>query len=77
MIKAFFGPKFLGRENINVQLWLRALKKNKNTLIAFNHHMWDYGSVSRYGSLATFDLEYPDGIHYQRILIEYGLKLFE
>ena len=76
--QGFFVPEFHGREHINVQLWLRALqRKDKNTLIAFDHQMWDYGSDSKHGFLAAFDLEFPDDINYQKTVIEDGLKLFE
>ena len=75
-------PIFHGREHLNVQRWLRALKSgNKSTLAAF-----DCGVTGIYNGIndepipefqAAYDIDTPDDIPYLKEVLTSGLKLFE
>ena len=80
--KRLMVPIFHGREHLNVQRWLRALRDgNKSTLLAF-----DCGVTGIYNGIndepipefqAAFDLDTVDDIMYQKSVIYTGLDLFE
>lgn len=73
-----FVPEFHGREHLNVQAWLRALKVgDKEALLAFDHGIWGYNRKSGIGFQAAFDLEYPKDLEAQKEVVKDGLRLFE
>lgn len=75
-------PIFHGREHLNVQRWLRALRSgNKSTLLAF-----DNGVTGIYNGIneepipefqAAFDLDSLDDLSYMKEVLSTGLNLFE
>lgn len=77
-----FVPIFHGREHLNVQRWLRALRAgNKSTLLAF-----DEGVTGIYNGIneepiphfqAAFDIDTVDDLPYQKEVLRTGLDLFE
>lgn len=77
-----FIPIFHGREHLNVQRWLRALRDgNKSTLLAF-----DCGVTGIYNGInnepipvfqAAFDIDTIDDLFYQKEVIKTGLDMFE
>ena len=77
-----FMPIFHGREHLNVQRWLRALREgNKSTLLAF-----DCGVTGIYNGIndepipefqAAFDIDTIEDLPYQKEVIKTGLDLFE
>lgn len=77
-----FVPIFHGREHLNVQRWLRALREgNKSTLLAF-----DCGVTGIYNGIndepipefqAAFDIDTIEDLPYQKEVIKTGLDLFE
>ncbi len=80
--KRLMVPIFHGREHLNVQRWLRALRDgNKSTLLAF-----DCGVTGIYNGIndepipefqAAFDIDTPEDIPYLRDVLTTGLDLFE
>ena len=75
-----FIPQFHGREHLNVQMWMRDLKKgNKETLIAFENKCWGYSNKNRLeiDYQAAFDLEFKSDLEQQKSIIKEGLELFE
>lgn len=79
--KRLMVPVFHGREHLNVQRWLRALRKgNRSTLLAF-----DCGVTGIYNGIndepvpefqAAFDIDTKDDIPYLRDVLTTGLDLF-
>ena len=74
-----FVPEFHGREHLNVQLWMRALRqKDEETLIAFENQVT---GINRSGMKieyqAAFDLELASDLTRQKNIIQEGLNLFE
>lgn len=77
-----FVPIFHGREHLNVQRWLHALRNgNKSTLFAF-----DCGVTGIYNGIdgepipefqAAFDIDSVADLPYQKEVIRTGLDLFE
>lgn len=77
-----FVPIFHGREHLNVQRWLRALREgNKSTLLAF-----DCGVTGIYNGIneepipkfqAAFDLDTMEDLPYMKEVLSTGLALFE
>lgn len=75
-------PIFHGREHLNVQRWLRALRSgHKSTLLAF-----DCGVTGIYNGIndepipkfqAAFDIDTADDLPYLKEVIKSGLDLFE
>jgi hypothetical protein len=73
-----FIPEFHGREHLNIQPWLRALKKgDKESLLAFEHGIWGFDRKQGIGFQAAFDLEYSADLKEQKCIIIDGLELFE
>ncbi|MCK8623638.1 hypothetical protein [Prevotella sp. E13-27] len=80
--KRLFVPIFHGREHLNVQRWLRALRDgNKSTLLAFEN-----GVTGIYNGIneepipefqAAFDLDTMDDLPYMKEVLSTGLALFE
>lgn len=77
-----FVPQFHGREHLNINVWLRALKsKNRTATIAFDNRMWGI-STSKDPEIgvelqAAFDFIDPKDIAAHNEVIISGLKLFE
>lgn len=77
-----FVPEFHGREHLNVQRWMRALKSgNKSLLLAFNNSVL---GISKHldGSLipehlAAFDIDLLSDIAYLENVIMSGTEQFE
>ena len=77
-----FVPIFHGREHLNVQRWLRALRNgNQSTLLAF-----ECGVTGIYNGInnepipefqAAFDIDTVADLPYQKEVIKTGLDLFE
>jgi len=77
--KRLFVPQFHGREHLNVQVWLRALRDNdRDTTIAFNHGVWGYNNINPQKIFynAAFELDNPDELDFHRSVISDGLRLF-
>jgi hypothetical protein len=77
-----FMPQFHGREHLNVNVWMRALKnRHKQTIQAFNNGMWGISTVSdpeiKVEFQAAFDFLDPYDLMYHKEVIVSGLNLFE
>lgn len=73
-----FVPEFHGREHLNVQAWLRALKTgDKEALLAFEQEIWGYNRKAGIGFQAAFDLEFATDLKQQKDIVKDGLKIFE
>ncbi len=80
--KRLFVPIFHGREHLNVQRWLRALRSgHRSTQLAFK-----YGVTGIYNGIngekipefqAAFDIDTPDDLTYLKEVLETGLDLFK
>jgi hypothetical protein len=78
--KKLFIPQFHGREHLNVQVWMRALKnKDEHTLLAFDNGMWGFKNKLPHGInyQAAFDIEFLEDLEVQKSVITEGLELFE
>lgn len=80
--RKLFVPQFHGREHLNVQNWMKALKRrNKSAILAFNHKMWGVSTAEDpeigIEFQAAFDFIDPEEIDYQKEIIVSGLGLFE
>ena len=72
-----FIPQFHGREHLNVQAWMRALKSgDEHTHLAFDQQMWAF-SRNGIAYQPAFDLEFPEDLNYQKSVVSDGLQLFE
>jgi hypothetical protein len=76
-----FVPQFHGREHLNVQRWMRALKNNDEGLrIAFDNQSFgvSYFQGRRVSEhLAAFDPEFPEDIKAFSEIIQSGGEIFE
>jgi hypothetical protein len=75
-----FVPQFHGREHLNVQVWMRHLKKGDgDTMKAFKQDCWGFGNTNHRNIdyQAAFDLEFNSDLKYQENVIKEGLLLFE
>ena len=75
-------PAFHGREHLNAQRWLRALKSGcKSTLLAFDHGVTGISrgidGVKLGSYQAAFDIDTLVDIEYQEEVLKTGLDLFE
>lgn len=80
--RRLFVPIFHGREHLNVQRWLRALKNgNRSVLFAFENHLTGIGKGihgERIPNLqAAFDIDTMDDLSYMQEVLNTGLDLFE
>lgn len=80
--RRLFVPIFHGREHLNVQRWLRALKNgNRSVLFAFENHLTGIGkgiNGERIPNLqAAFDIDTMDDLSYMQEVLNTGLDLFE
>jgi hypothetical protein len=76
-----FFPQFHGREHVNIKFWLdRLIEGNKTFRKAFDLGLWGLGPniVDGYkiNIQASFDMEDPNDIEYQKLIIKDGLKIF-
>jgi hypothetical protein len=77
-----FRPQFHGREHVNVNLWLKALRSgHKETKAAFGEGFWSqtttYHEARRHHFLASCDFITMEEIPGIRASLEEGLGLFE
>lgn len=77
--KLFF-PEFHAREHLNVEVWMRMLRKNdEHTKMGFDEGCWGFITNSPYGITyqASFELENPADVILQKDILASGLDLFE
>jgi len=75
-----FVPEFHGREHLNVQVWMNALRnKDRDTLLAFEQECWGFNNIHPYNISyqAAFELDEPEELQYHHSILKEGLKLFE
>lgn len=80
--KRLFMPTFHGREHLNVQRWLRALRNgHKSTLLAFDNCVTGiYNGINGEpipDYQAAFDLDTKEDIPYLREVLSTGLNIFK
>jgi len=79
--KGFFRPQFHGREHLNVNRWMRALRKNNgNARVAFDYRMFDLSESNRISEdsfMEAFNFESEAELDFQNESIIDGLRLFE
>lgn len=81
--KRLIVPVFHGREHLNAQFWMRALRNgNKSTILGFENGVTgiprkgiDGESVPAFQ--AAFDIDTVDDLPYLKIVLKTGLDLFE
>jgi hypothetical protein len=74
-----FVPQFHGREHLNVQVWMKALRNNDNdTRVAFDHGIWGYNNINPQGIFfnAAFHPDDPAEYDYHKQVISDGLRVF-
>lgn len=75
-----FRPQFHGREHININKWMRALRKSSGYIrLAFDYRMYDLsldGNISEDTFVDALNFEIENEIDFQRKSIKEGLKLF-
>lgn len=79
--KIFF-PQFHGREHLNVNRWMQALREgSEETRMAFDHNMFGLSVLitkeNRRSYMAAFDFDNVKDIEDQKKIIHEGLELFE
>jgi hypothetical protein len=80
--KGLFFPQFHGREHVNVNTWLKLLRRNQDSVMkAFQLGYWGipksfYQDETRINIQATYDNESIDDIEIHKDSIEKGLELF-
>jgi hypothetical protein len=76
-----FRPQFHGREHLNVQRWMRALRKDTgNVRLAFDYRMFDLSTslkISDNSFMDALNYENTDEFEFQKQSIIEGLQLFE
>ncbi len=80
VMKKLFVPQFHGREHLNVQVWMKALRENdRETRIAFDLGCWGYNNKhpKNISYQAAFDLENQNELEYQKNVIISGLQIFK
>lgn len=79
--KRLMVPIFHGREHLNVQFWMRAIKKgDKSTMIGFENGVTGMPGINGEklpNYQAAFDIETTDDLIYQKEVLKTGLNLFE
>jgi hypothetical protein len=78
--KKLFLPQFHGREHLNVSAWMSALQQNdEETHLAFKEGCWGFNkkNQNKVEYQAAFDLERPEELVLQAVIIREGLGLFE
>jgi hypothetical protein len=79
--KRLFIPQFHGREHLNINAWMRALKQNRpKTRTAFDYEVYCINPLTvgecRIQYLAAFDLDYAEDLMDQHSIIKDGIGLF-
>jgi hypothetical protein len=76
-----FVPQFHGREHLNVQNWLKALRANESiTRDAFDYQIYGISPnkpINHVSYQAAFDIDEPQELSYLREVLKDGLQLFE
>jgi hypothetical protein len=74
-----FVPQFHGREHLNVQAWMKALReRDRSTVSAFNEGVWGFFSNNSHIEYqAAFQLSSRDDINIHKGILADGLNLFE
>lgn len=76
-----FVPQFHGREHLNVQNWLKALRKgNTDTITAFENEVYGItprNAINHISYQAAFDIGDKQELIYQKSVLKEGLDLFE
>lgn len=77
-----FEPQFHGREHLNVNLWIKALRDNHpTTRLAFDFGFWgqqtDYQSAKRKHFLAAYDYALKIEIGELKSIIKDGVNIFK
>lgn len=79
--KRLMLPIFHGREHLNAQFWMRALRdKNKSTLVGFENEVTGMPGIKGEklpGFQAAFQIDTIDDLVYQKEVLKTGLDLFE
>ena len=79
--KGVFKPQFHGREHLNVNRWIRALRENIGKVRkAFDYHMFDLSTslvISENSFMETLNFENKYELESQKIALSQGLNLFE
>lgn len=82
MAEGLFRPQFHGREHLNVNRWMAALKSGSiETMTAFEHGLFGISthitSEKRKSYMAALDLDNIDELEWQKTMLTDGLHLFE
>lgn len=76
-----FIPQFHGREHLNVQNWLKALRNgNADTITAFENELYGItprNPINHISYQAAFDIGDKQELIYQKAVLKEGLDLFE
>ena len=79
--KRLLVPTFHGREHLNAQFWMRALRSgNKSTLVGFENGVTGMPGIKGEklpGFQAAFQIETLNDLPYQKEVLKSGLDLFE
>lgn len=78
--EGIFIPEFHGREHLNVQAWMRALRNNEQqAMFGFEEGMWAVGrdNGSKVFFQSAYDLEKKEDLLEQHVIVRSGLDLFE
>lgn len=83
IVERFFVPIFHGREHLNAQFWMRALRKgNKSTLLGFENGVTGIPKKGINNEIvpgfqAAFNIDTTDDLPYLKEVLKTGLKMFE
>jgi hypothetical protein len=82
MRNGFFHPQFHGREHLNVNRWMNALRQGSiETLLAFQYGVFGISTTitneKRKSYLAAFDFDNVDEINFHKNILKQGIDLFE
>ena len=80
--KKLFYPQFHGREHVNVNRWMKALKENsKDTRLAFDNRLFgisvNSNKESRSHYMAALDFDSEEELNNLKLIVKEGLNLFE
>ncbi len=74
--KSIFVPQFHGREHVQINRWLKALRlADPKILFAFDHRT-TYSGTGDYNFMESFDWDSPQEVESQKKIIGEGLLLF-
>lgn len=77
-----FFPQFHGREHLNVNRWLEALREgSEETMLAFDNYMFGLSVLitkeKRRSYMAAYDYDLPEEVELHKNIIKEGLDMFE